>query len=734
MSKDKNLTINDVVDKASTYLSDDKLEFIIRAYEFAENAHKDQFRKSGEPYIVHPIQVAGILTDFKMDHETIAGGFLHDVVEDTDVTLDDLEKEFNAEVAMLVDGVTKLGKFKFKSKEALQAENHRKMFVAMAKDIRVILIKLADRLHNMRTLKHLRPDKQRRISNETLEIFAPLAHRLGMSTIKWELEDTAFRYMNPQQYYRIVQLMDQKRDQRESYIKEVMVEIEDQLKQVKVDAIISGRPKHIYSTYRKMKNQNIEFTEIYDLLAVRVIVNSIKDCYAVLGIIHTCWKPMPGRFKDYIAMPKPNLYQSLHTTVIGPKGDPLEVQIRTKEMHEIAEHGIAAHWAYKEDKPVKQDAAAIGQRLPWFREILERQTEDQDAEEFVESLKIDLFSDMVYVFTPKGEVIELPSGSIPLDFAYRIHTEIGNKTVGARVNGKMEPLDYKLVNGDIVEVITSKHSYGPSQDWLKITQSSQARSKIKQFFKHQRREENVEKGKAEIEKGIKALKLVPKEILTEENIKRVCEKFNFKSLEDLYAAVGYQGITASLIVTRLTDKIRKQQEQEEQLEQLTEKSTSDAKVIPKQTKGTSGVEVEGIDNVLVRLSRCCNPVPGDDITGYITKGRGVSVHRTDCPNVQTEEAKERYIEVKWLDGYEQQKEYYLDLEISGYDRHGIMNDVLQSVNEINTQIAEVSGRADKNKIAHIHITVLIKNKAHLREVISKIKQVKDIYAVTRTIH
>jgi len=734
MSKDKNLTINDVINKASTYLSDDKLEFIMHAYEFAENAHKDQFRKSGEPYIIHPIQVAGILTDFKMDHETIAGGFLHDVVEDTDVTLEDLEEEFNAEVAMLVDGVTKLGKFEFKSKEALQAENHRKMFFAMAKDIRVILIKLADRLHNMRTLKHLRPDKQRRISNETLEIFAPLAHRLGMSTIKWELEDTAFRYMNPQQYYRIVQLMDQKRDQRESYIKEVMLEIEDQLKQVKVDAIISGRPKHIYSTYRKMKNQNIEFSEIYDLLAVRGIVNSIKDCYAVLGIIHTCWKPMPGRFKDYIAMPKPNLYQSLHTTVIGPKGDPLEVQIRTKEMHEIAEHGIAAHWAYKEDKPVKQDAAAIGQRLPWFREILERQTEDQDAEEFVESLKVDLFSDMVYVFTPKGEVIELPSGSIPLDFAYRIHTEIGNKTVGARVNGKMEPIDYKLVNGDIVEVITSKHSYGPSQDWLKITQSSQARSKIKQFFKHQRREENDEKGKAEIEKGIKALKLVTKEILTEENVNRVCEKFNFKTLEDLYAAVGYQGITASLIVTRLTDKIRKQQEQEEQLEQLTDKSTSDSKVKSKRTKGNSGVEVEGIDNVLVRLSRCCNPVPGDDITGYITKGRGVSVHRTDCPNVQTEEAKERYIKVKWSDGSEQQKDYYLDLEISGYDRHGIMNDVLQSVNEINTQIAEVSGRADKNKIAHIHITVLIKNKAHLREVISKIKQVKDIYAVTRTIH
>lgn len=734
MSKDKNIPIEDVIENASTYLDSEELEFVVRAYEFANEAHEGQIRKSGEPYIIHPVQVAGILVDFKMDHETIAGGFLHDVVEDTDVSLEDIEENFNAEVAMLVDGVTKLGKFKFKSKEALQAENHRKMFVAMAKDIRVILIKLADRLHNMRTLKHLPPEKQRRISNETLEIFAPLAHRLGMSTIKWELEDTAFRYMNPQQYYRIVQLMDQKRDQRESYIDEVMKEVADQLKEVNVEANISGRPKHIYSTYRKMKTQNIEFTEIYDLLAVRVIVKSIKDCYAVLGIIHTCWKPMPGRFKDYIAMPKPNLYQSLHTTVIGPKGDPLEVQIRTEEMHEIAEYGIAAHWAYKEGKPLKQGENSVEKRLPWFREILERQTEEQDAEEFVESLKIDLFSDMVYVFTPKGEVIELPSGSIPLDFAYRIHTEIGNKTVGARVNGKMEPLDYKLSNGDIVEVITSKHSYGPSQDWLKITQSSQARSKIKQYFKHQKREENIEKGKLEIETGIKALKLTPKEVLTDENINRVCEKFNFKTLEDLYAAVGYQGITASLIVTRLTDKIRKQQEQEEQLEQVIEKTNSDKRTRPRHTKDNSGIEVEGIDNILVRLSRCCNPVPGDEITGYITKGRGVSVHRSDCPNVQTQEARERYLKVKWIDDLEHQKEYYLDLEISGYDRHGLINDVLQSVNEISTQIAEVSGRADKNKIAHIHITVLIKNKEHLREVISTIKQVKDIYAVTRTVH
>ncbi len=734
MSKDKNISIEEVIEKASLYLDENELDFILRAYEFAEDAHKDQFRKSGEPYIVHPIQVAGILTDFKMDNETIAGGFLHDVVEDTDVTLEDIEEEFNAEVAMLVDGVTKLGKFKFKSKETLQAENHRKMFVAMAKDIRVIIIKLADRLHNMRTLKHLRPDKQRRISNETLEIFAPLAHRLGMSTIKWELEDTAFRYMNPQQYYRIVQLMAQKRNQRESYIDEVMKEVSDQLKEVNVEAEISGRPKHIYSTYRKMKTQDIEFTEIYDLLAVRVIVKSIKDCYAVLGIIHTCWKPMPGRFKDYIAMPKPNLYQSLHTTVIGPKGDPLEVQIRTEEMHQIAERGIAAHWTYKEGNKTKEGPSSVGNRLSWFRDILDWQKDEPDAEEFVESLKVDLFSDMVYVFTPKGEVIELPSGSIPLDFAYRIHTEIGNKTVGARVNGKMEPLDYKLVNGDIVEVITSKHSYGPSHDWLKITQSSQAKSKIKNYFKRQRREENIEKGKLEVEKDIKALKLTPKEVLTDQNIKRVCEKFNFGSLEDLYAAVGYQGITSSLIVTRLTDDIRKKQEQEEELEQVIEKTKTEVKSHERRTKDNAGVKVEGIDNILIRLSRCCNPVPGDDITGYITKGRGVSVHRSDCPNVQTEEAKQRHIDVKWLDDVEQAKEYYLDLEISGYDRHGLINDVLQTVNEINTQIAEVSGRADKNRIAHIHITVLIKDKEHLREVINKIKQINDIYAVTRTIN
>ena len=735
MSKDKNVTIDDVMAKVKSYLLEEDVEFIYRAYLFAKEAHKDQYRKSGEAYIVHPIQVAGILANLEMDRETIAAGFLHDVVEDTDTTLEQLEEEFNADVAMLVDGVTKLGKIKYKSKEALQAENHRKMFVSMAKDIRVILIKLADRLHNMRTLKHLPSDKQRRISNETLEIFAPLAHRLGMSTIKWELEDTAFRYLNPQQYYRIVQLMKQKREERESYIEEVIEDIAKELEKVNIDAEISGRPKHIYSTYRKMKTQNVEFNEIYDLLAVRVIVNSIKDCYAVLGIIHTYWKPMPGRFKDYIAMPKANLYQSLHTTVIGPKGEPLEVQIRTKDMHKIAEYGIAAHWAYKEGKEIKPHEKEFLEKLTWFREILEWQNDTNDAEEFVESLKIDLFSDMVYVFTPKGDVIELPAGSVPIDFAYKIHTEIGNKTVGARVNGKMEPLDYKLKNGDIVEIITSKHSYGPSQDWLKITQSSQAKNKIKQFFKRQRKAENIEKGKAEIENGIEELGFDPKEVLTPENIRRVCKKFNFSNESDLFAAVGYQGISGSLIVTRLTDQLRKEKENERKLEEKIEEVRSN--VQEKQTKRRKsdlGIVVEGVDNILIRLSRCCNPVPNDEIIGYITKGRGVSVHRKDCPNIQTDVAKERFLKVKWKDTEYSTKEYYLDLEISGYDRHGLLNEVLQVINETNTQITSVSGRADKNKIAHIHVTVLIKNTDHLQHIVDRIKQVKDIYAVTRTIH
>ncbi|MFY0782362.1 bifunctional (p)ppGpp synthetase/guanosine-3',5'-bis(diphosphate) 3'-pyrophosphohydrolase [Peribacillus simplex] len=729
MANDQILTAEQVVERASLYLQPEEAEFIHRAFKYAEYAHREQFRKSGEPYIIHPIQVAGILADLEMDPATIAAGFLHDVVEDTEITLKDIEENFSPEVAMLVDGVTKLGKIKYKSQQEQQAENHRKMFVAMAQDIRVILIKLADRLHNMRTLKHLPQEKQRRISNETLEIFAPLAHRLGISTIKWELEDTALRYLNPQQYYRIVNLMKKKRAEREEYLEEVIDEVRKNVEEVNIKADLSGRPKHIYSIYRKMALQNKQFSEIYDLLAVRIVVNSIKDCYAVLGIIHTCWKPMPGRFKDYIAMPKPNMYQSLHTTVIGPKGDPLEVQIRTSDMHRIAEFGVAAHWAYKEGKDVGEQPS-LEEKLTWFREILEFQDDATNAEEFMESLKIDLFSDMVFIFTPKGDVIELPSGSNPIDFAYRIHSEIGNKTIGAKVNGKMVPLDYKLKTGDIMEILTSKHSYGPSQDWLKLTQTSQAKNKIRQFFKKQRREENIEKGKELVEKEIKDMEFDLKEILTPENIRRVADKFNFLNEEDMYAAVGYNGITALQVANRLTEKWRKQKMVEQEAD--ISEAVADLKTFSNSTKKRdSGVQVPGIDNLLIRLSRCCNPVPGDEIVGYITKGRGVSVHRQDCPNLESGDSDHRLVPVEWESTINERKEYIVEIEISGYDRRGLLNEVLQAVNETKTNISAVSGKSDRNKVATIHMSIYIHNIAHLQKVVDRIKQISDVYSVRR---
>ncbi|PEZ83268.1 MULTISPECIES: bifunctional (p)ppGpp synthetase/guanosine-3',5'-bis(diphosphate) 3'-pyrophosphohydrolase [Bacillaceae] len=729
MANDQILTAEQVVERASLYLQPEEAEFIYRAFKYAEYAHREQFRKSGEPYIIHPIQVAGILADLEMDPATIAAGFLHDVVEDTEITLKDIEENFSPEVAMLVDGVTKLGKIKYKSQQEQQAENHRKMFVAMAQDIRVILIKLADRLHNMRTLKHLPQEKQRRISNETLEIFAPLAHRLGISTIKWELEDTALRYLNPQQYYRIVNLMKKKRAERENYLEEVIDEVRKNVEEVNIKADLSGRPKHIYSIYRKMALQNKQFSEIYDLLAVRIVVNSIKDCYAVLGIIHTCWKPMPGRFKDYIAMPKPNMYQSLHTTVIGPKGDPLEVQIRTSDMHRIAEFGVAAHWAYKEGKDVGEQPS-LEEKLTWFREILEFQDDATNAEEFMESLKIDLFSDMVFIFTPKGDVIELPSGSNPIDFAYRIHSEIGNKTIGAKVNGKMVPLDYKLKTGDIIEILTSKHSYGPSQDWLKLTQTSQAKNKIRQFFKKQRREENIEKGKELVEKEIKDMEFDLKEILAAENIRRVADKFNFLNEEDMYAAVGYNGITALQVANRLTEKWRKQKMVEQEAD--ISEAVADLKTFSNTSKKRdSGVQVPGIDNLLIRLSRCCNPVPGDEIVGYITKGRGVSVHRQDCPNLDSGDADHRLVPVEWESTINERKEYIVEIEISGYDRRGLLNEVLQAVNETKTNISAVSGKSDRNKVATIHMSIYIHNIAHLQKVVDRIKQISDVYSVRR---
>lgn len=727
MAKDLVRTPEDVFEMCASYMNADHVNTIKRAYEVALMAHEGQFRKSGEPYIVHPVQVAGILAELQMDPSTVAAGFLHDVVEDTDVSREDIVNDFDEEVAMLVDGVTKLSKIKYMSKEEQQAENHRKMFVAMAQDIRVILIKLADRLHNLRTLKYQSVEKQRIKANETLEIFAPIAHRLGINTIKWELEDTALRYLNPQQYYRIVNLMKKKRTEREDYLNKVMDEIRVQLDEVQIDADLFGRPKHIYSIYKKMALQNKQFNEIYDLLAVRITVDSIKDCYAVLGIIHSTWKPMPGRFKDYIAMPKQNLYQSLHTTVIGPQGDPLEVQIRTEEMHRIAEYGVAAHWAYKEGRKVDMPKNTVDSRLTWFREILDFQNEADNAEEFMESLKYDLFSDMVYVFSPKGDVIEMPAGSVPIDFAYRVHSEIGNKTIGSKVNGKMAPLDTELKTGDIVEILTSKQSFGPSRDWLKIAKSTQTKNKIKQFFKKQLRVDNVQKGKDLIEKEIKAQEFIVKDILTNENIKRVCDKFNFAGEDDMYAAVGFSGITAQQVVNRLAERQRKQREQEVAIEKITTEMKSPAP--RKQTD--SGVIVRGIDNMMIRLSRCCNPVPGDSIIGFITKGRGVSVHRADCPNVHADQT-DRLIPVEWENaGAPEKKDYAIDIEVEAYDRAGLINEVMHMVSEAKTTITAVSGKADADKIATINMTIMIPHISHLNRVVEKIKQIPDVYSVIR---
>ncbi|MFV0560024.1 MAG: RelA/SpoT family protein [Enterococcus sp.] len=735
MSKEEVLTGEKVIQIVSEYMGPEHVAFVQKACDYATIAHQEQFRKSGEPYIIHPIQVAGILASLRMDPHTVATGFLHDVVEDTEVTLDDLREEFGADVAMLVDGVTKLGKIKYKSHEEQLAENHRKMLLAMAQDLRVIMVKLADRLHNMRTLKHLREDKQRRIAQETLEIYAPLAHRLGISRIKWELEDTALRYLNPKQYYRIVHLMKTKRDEREGFVEATVEEIRDATEELEIFAEIYGRPKHIYSIYRKMKDQKKQFEEIYDLLAIRVIVDSIKDCYAVLGAIHTKWKPMPGRFKDYIAMPKANMYQSLHTTVIGPKGNPIEIQIRTHEMHEIAEFGVAAHWAYKEGKTGKTEPDGMTKQLGWFHEILELQDESYDAAEFMEGVKGDIFSDKVYVFTPKGDVTELPKGSGPLDFAYSIHTDIGNKTTGAKVNGKMVQLDYKLKNGDIIEILTSPNSFGPSRDWLNIVATSKAKNKIKRFFKAQDREENVLKGQDSLTKCITDLGFSAKEILSNAKAQGTIERYNFQSEEDMFAAIGYGEISPLTMANRLTEKERREQKLEQDLRKAEEIKTHPKKEPEKmKVRHEDGVVIQGVENLLIRISRCCNPVPGDEIVGYITKGRGISIHRKDCPNVQNDRPgiEERLIEVEWEDTSNTKKEYAADLEIYGYDRSGLLNDVLQTVNTLTKNLSSVEARKNKDKMATIHITVGIQNLSHLKNIVDKIKAIPDVYSVRRT--
>ncbi|WP_236620755.1 MULTISPECIES: bifunctional (p)ppGpp synthetase/guanosine-3',5'-bis(diphosphate) 3'-pyrophosphohydrolase [Carnobacterium] len=714
-------------------MNSNHVAFVKKACDFATNAHKDQYRKSGEPYIIHPIQVAGILAELKMDPVTVATGFLHDVVEDTEYTFEDISREFSPEVAMLVDGVTKLGKIKYKSHEEQQAENHRKMLLAMAKDLRVIMVKLADRLHNLRTLKFHRPEKQRRIANETLEVYAPLAHRLGINLIKWELEDTSLRYLNPQQYYRIVHLMNSKREERETYISDSISKIQDSIDELNITADITGRPKHIYSIYRKMRDQKKQFDQIYDLLAIRVIVDSIKDCYAVLGAIHTRWKPMPGRFKDYIAMPKSNMYQSIHTTVIGEHGKPVEVQIRTKEMHEIAEYGVAAHWAYKEGITKKVEDDSDGKKISWFRDIIELQDESSDASDFMESVKEDIFKDKVYVFTPKGDVSELPSGAGPLDFAFNIHTEIGNKTVGAKVNGKIVPLNYRLKTGDIIEILTSPNSYGPSRDWINLVSTSKAKNKIKRFFKLQDREVNIVKGRDMLEKQLIDMQFQPKAFLTKNHIKLLLERFNFTSEDDLYAAIGYGELTALVVANRLTEKERRERDNEKKIQDIasiehkTKKEPEKIKI-----KHEGGIVIQGIDNLLIRISRCCNPVPGDEIVGYITKGRGVSIHRKNCPNViAAKDAENRLIDVEWEDTTSKSQEYNAELQIVGYNRSGLLNEVLQVVNSMTKNLNNVMGKVDNNKMATITLTVGIQNIHQLDKIIDKIKSIPDVYGVKR---
>ena len=733
MPKNKDYTAQEVIALTVTYMNSSHVAFVKKACDFATNAHKDQFRKSGEPYIIHPIQVAGILAELKMDPVTVATGFLHDVVEDTEYTFEDISREFSPEVAMLVDGVTKLGKIQFKSHEEQQAENHRKMLLAMAKDLRVIMVKLADRLHNLRTLKFHRPEKQRRIANETLEIYAPLAHRLGINLIKWELEDTSLRYLNPQQYYRIVHLMNSKREEREAYISDSISKIQESVEELNITADITGRPKHIYSIYRKMRDQKKQFDQIYDLLAIRVIVDSIKDCYAVLGAIHTRWKPMPGRFKDYIAMPKSNMYQSIHTTVIGQYGKPIEVQIRTKEMHAVAEYGVAAHWAYKEGITKKVEDDSAGNRISWFRDIIELQDDSKDASDFMASVKEDIFKDKVYVFTPKGDVSELPSGAGPLDFAFNVHTEIGNKTIGAKVNGKIVPLNYKLKPGDIIEILTSPNSYGPSRDWINLVSTSKAKNKIKRFFKLQDREVNVLKGRDMLEKQLNDMQFQPKNFLTKNNIKMLLERFNFTTEDDLYAAIGYGELTALVVANRLTEKERRDRDNEKKIQEVTSIELKTKKEPEKiKIKHEGGIVIQGIDNLLIRISRCCNPVPGDEIVGYITKGRGVSIHRKNCPNViAAKDAENRLIEVEWEDTTSKSQDYNAELQIIGYNRSGLLNEVLQIVNSMTKNLNNVNGKVDNNKMATITLTVGIQNIHQLDKIVEKIKSIPEVYSVRR---
>ena len=731
MSEMSPVTIDMILEAVKRYQPNADTDLIRRAYELADAAHKGQKRVSGEDYIIHPLAVAKILTDLQIDDITISAAILHDVVEDTTHTLDEMRELFGDEVAMLIDGVTKLGRIQYKSKEEQQLESYRKMFLAMAKDIRVIMIKLADRLHNMRTLKYMREDKQKRIARETIEIYAPLANRLGISNVKWELEDLCLRYLDPKAYYDLVESVKQKRQERQAFIDEAHEQIVEKLEEAHITAEIRGRAKHFYSIYKKMKRDQKDISEIYDLSALRVLVDSVKDCYGVLGIIHAMWKPLPGRFKDYIAMPKSNGYQSLHTTVIC-RGYPLEIQIRTFAMHKVSEYGVAAHWKYKEAGKSVGATCEYDQKMSWLRQMVSLQHELDDPREYFEALKVDVFSDEVFVFTPKGDVVDLPKGSIPIDFAYRIHTEVGHHCVGAKVNGKIVPLEYKLKNGDIVSIITNKSNSGPSRDWLNIVASSETRTKIRSWFKKQRKEENIARGMDLMEKEAKHLGYAPKEVLKPKRLELLAKKLNIPQVNDLLAAIGYGGITVNSILSKLIE-MHKQDLQKATTPDISQMLSELKQPLKNRKKKAShGILVEGEGGFLVRLARCCNPIPGDPITGYITRGRGVSVHRSDCPNLLNDMDFSRVIEVNWDVGLD--KVYTVQIEVVCNDKTGMLAELFALPAEMKVNITSLTAKANKsNKTSLVTMGLDVRNSQQVAQIMTKIRRMKDVYSVSRSL-
>ena len=733
-----------LINKVKEYHPSDDISMIEKAYNIANNAHKGQLRKSGEPYIIHPLCVALILADLELDKETIVGGLLHDVVEDTIMTEEDITREFSAEIALIVSGVTKLGQLSYsKDKVEIQAENLRKMFLAMAKDIRVILIKLADRLHNMRTLKYMTPAKQKEKARETMDIYAPIAQRLGISKIKIELDDLSLRYLEPEVYYDLARQINLKRSERQAFVDAIVEEVSQHMVESGIKAQVNGRVKHFLSIYKKMVNQDKTLDEIYDLFAVRIIVDTVKDCYAALGIIHEMYKPIPGRFKDYIAMPKQNMYQSLHTTLIGPNGQPFEIQIRTFDMHRTAEYGIAAHWKYKEDPNAKNVEDSEEAKLTWLRQILEWQTDMSDNKEFMSLLKNDLnlFADSVYCFTPAGDVKNLPTGSTPIDFAYSIHSAVGNKMVGARVNGKLVNIDYEIKNGDRVEILTSANSKGPSRDWLSIVKSTQAKNKINQWFKTEFKEENIIRGKDLLNRYCKAKEIVLGNLLKPEFMEKVIRKYGFRDWDAVNAAVGHGGLKEGQVINKLLEEYQKKKSREmtdkQLLTQMTEmKQKPSAAVEPHKKGSKSGIIVKGIDDVAVRFSKCCNPVPGDEIVGFITRGRGVSIHRTDCVNMLhlSEIERQRLIDAEWQDSTAEGKGglYKAELNVYVHDGVGVLIQIAQVFSERDINVTAMSSRSGKNNTATINISFDINGKYALNKIIDKLRSLDCVYDIART--